>query len=759
MEPAASFQKVGRYELIRKIATGGMAELFVARFTGPGGFEKRCALKRILPQFTEDQEFSRMFLNEARIAALFDHPNIAQVFDFGVDESNGQLFMAMELINGVDLRHVLRLVRERGVRCPPELAAYIVAQALDGLAYAHGFHDDSGRPLNLVHRDVSPQNILVSFEGAVKLVDFGIVKSGISEHQTQSGMLKGKIAYMSPEQASGEPLDPRTDVFATGVCLYELITGVRPFRAATEILTLRSILEQDPQPITDFVPDCPIPIENATYRALAKQPAQRYSSAREFQRELLGVLRACPVAIDRHVLSNFVRSLTESQTVSFDATGLRLGRGDRSEPTPFAGGGVPMSADEQWRAEAARAFELALGGAAPAPTPSLLAPAPPGLTVPGVDGRFGTPSPAVTGPPDATPLPAAVGSMPHAATPGLVGLGLNTVGPAPLAGGSAGLTPQGAALVNDLVAPAPRSLTGGRPYDAASPLAPTIGAGSTDSGVFTREALEDVERATRRRHAGAVVGGLALVFAGVMAWGLFAPELRREVAPLDDMAAHEAPARAAPPSGPAAGSPTVTPTPTEGSGAGPAAETRPAPGAPIPVPDEPDGAADDTRPLMTRREARRATRDAREAPAGTARRDKDKARGRLSLNTMPRGLEVRVGDRVLGKTPLDEVPLAPGRHLLTLADAKLGISRTLEVEIAASETTRRTLQLERGKLRVNARPWADVFVDGVAVGKTPLEHPVYEGRHEVRLVNPELGERLQTVNVGPNDTKDIKVKF
>ena len=361
MEPAATFQKVGRYELIRKIATGGMAELFVARFTGPGGFEKRCALKRILPQFTEDQEFSRMFLNEARIAALFDHPNIAQVFDFGVDESNGQLFMAMELINGVDLRHVLRLVRERGVRCPPELAAYIVAQALDGLAYAHGFHDDTGRPLNLVHRDVSPQNILVSFEGAVKLVDFGIVKSGVSEHQTQNGMLKGKIAYMSPEQASGEALDPRTDVFATGVCLYELITGVRPFRAATEILTLRAILEQDPQPITDFIPDCPIGIENATYRALAKQPAQRYSSARDFQRELLGVLRACPVAIDRHVLSSFVRSLTEAETVSFDATGLRIGRGDGSEPLPFAGGGVPMSADEQWRVEAARAFELALG--------------------------------------------------------------------------------------------------------------------------------------------------------------------------------------------------------------------------------------------------------------------------------------------------------------------------------------------------------------------------------------------------------------
>lgn len=309
MEPAASFQKVGRYELIRKIATGGMAELFVARFTGPGGFEKRCALKRILPQFTEDQEFSRMFLNEARIAALFDHPNIAQVFDFGVDESNGQLFMAMELINGVDLRHVLRLVRERGVRCPPELAAYIVAQALDGLAYAHGFHDDSGRPLNLVHRDVSPQNILVSFEGAVKLVDFGIactrigrLSGTLTAKQTTAGSRQGRPSYAAPELLRASPyhidrLDDRADLYALGATLWCLVCGAPPFVADNDVALLDAIARQPVPRLRDVAlgdddDDDDDDLDALLNALLAKDPADRPHSAKDVAASLRAWLRA-----------------------------------------------------------------------------------------------------------------------------------------------------------------------------------------------------------------------------------------------------------------------------------------------------------------------------------------------------------------------------------------------------------------------------------------------------------------------------------
>jgi serine/threonine-protein kinase len=323
-EPA--IKKIGRYEIVRKIATGGMAELFLARFVGPGGFEKRCALKRILPQFAADQVFTRMFLNEARVTAMFDHPNLVQIFELGQDD-HGQFYIAMELVNGLNLRQLNLMCAEKGILIPPELAAYMVSQALDGLEYAHNFKDPAGQPLNLVHRDISPQNILVSYEGAVKLVDFGIVKGSSISGETQAGMLKGKVAYMSPEQASGEAIDRRSDLFSLGVCFYELVVGERPFQGANEIMTLKSILEEAPLPVTSFVPDCPIGLERSIYKSLEKNPADRFRTAREFQTSVQAVLKDCPLPLGRHVVAEFMQSLTESDTDSaFDSTRLKIPR-------------------------------------------------------------------------------------------------------------------------------------------------------------------------------------------------------------------------------------------------------------------------------------------------------------------------------------------------------------------------------------------------------------------------------------------------
>ncbi|MEO1337271.1 MAG: serine/threonine-protein kinase, partial [Myxococcota bacterium] len=325
MDQQPQVQRIGRYEVVRKIATGGMAELFLARYSGPGGFEKRCALKRILPQFAADETFTRMFLTEAKVTAQLDHPNIVQIFELGQDE-NGQYFIAMELVNGVNLRQLLTMAKQRRQPIPPELASYIALQALEGLAYAHEMRDSSGEPLNLVHRDISPQNILVSFEGAVKLVDFGIVKGSSISSETQTGMLKGKVAYMSPEQATGESLDGRSDLFALAVVLYELIAGERPFSAVNELMTLKAILEQPPQPLIQFAPECPDGIERAIFRGLGKYPQQRFINARTFHAELDDVLRACPVPLGRHVVAEFVQSLTEGSTVSFDASRLKIPR-------------------------------------------------------------------------------------------------------------------------------------------------------------------------------------------------------------------------------------------------------------------------------------------------------------------------------------------------------------------------------------------------------------------------------------------------
>src|SRR5262245_18293462 len=210
----------GNYRLVRRIARGGMAEVFLARHLGMEGFERRVAIKRILPHLSEAEEFKSMFLDEARLAAQLTHPNIVHIYDFGrVDE---YYFIGMEFVDGVDLGRLIRHARNRPV--PFEFAARIFSDVCSGLHYAHNAVDGEGRPLGLVHRDVTPQNVLVTYDGVVKLVDFGIAKAAWQAGRTRPGVVKGKFAYMSPEQVEGRRLDGRSDVFSAGICLYELIT-------------------------------------------------------------------------------------------------------------------------------------------------------------------------------------------------------------------------------------------------------------------------------------------------------------------------------------------------------------------------------------------------------------------------------------------------------------------------------------------------------------------------------------------------------
>ncbi|MEI8257026.1 MAG: serine/threonine-protein kinase, partial [Deltaproteobacteria bacterium] len=253
-------RRFGKYTLLRRLATGGMAELFLSLHRSVAGFEKLVVIKRILPEMAKDQGFITMFLTEARIAATFSHPNIVTIFDVGqIDRS---YFIAMEHIHGEDLRSVVRSMKPKSVtEFPLEHAIQIGIGVSAGLAYAHDKRDLNGNALNIVHRDISPQNILCTFTGDVKIVDFGIAKAsqagevlpeavltqtteqqhskGKSEHHTKAGQLKGKVPYMSPEQARGEPLDGRSDVFSLGVILFELCTGRRLFRGPNELETLR----------------------------------------------------------------------------------------------------------------------------------------------------------------------------------------------------------------------------------------------------------------------------------------------------------------------------------------------------------------------------------------------------------------------------------------------------------------------------------------------------------------------------------------
>ncbi|MBN8613056.1 MAG: protein kinase [Deltaproteobacteria bacterium] len=278
-------QIFGQYTLLRRIAVGGMAEVYVAKTGGVAGFEKLVALKVIHPRFSEDEHFTQMLVEEAKIAVLLTHVNIAQTFDLGMIDDT--YYIAMELIEGADAYRVMRRCAELKKAIPIDVATFIVAEMCNGLDYAHRKRDpNTGQPLNIVHRDISPQNVLVSGAGEVKIVDFGIAKAASRSNQTEVGVIKGKYYYMSPEQAWGDPMDHRSDVFSTGVVLYELLTGRMLYQDADVPTLLDKVRKAEiPRPETRR-PSIPRALSDIVMKALQKRPEDRWSSATEMGQAL-----------------------------------------------------------------------------------------------------------------------------------------------------------------------------------------------------------------------------------------------------------------------------------------------------------------------------------------------------------------------------------------------------------------------------------------------------------------------------------------
>lgn len=275
---------IGRYRIVDEIGVGGMASVHLARVDGAGGVQKWVAIKRIHQHLVQDEQVVKMFMDEARIAASISHPNVAQVFDVGSD--NNVHWLAMEYLHGEPLREVLRYEMECGNLMDPALATRIVAEAAEGLHAAHELRGQDGNWLNLVHRDVTPHNLFVTYDGVVKVVDFGIAKVAHRLSETQAGTLKGKIAYMAPEQAAGRELDRRTDIFSLGVVLWELLTGMRLFRMESDLETYERVrMCQVPSPST-ILAGFPQELDEIVMKALRKDPAQRFQTAREFSRAL-----------------------------------------------------------------------------------------------------------------------------------------------------------------------------------------------------------------------------------------------------------------------------------------------------------------------------------------------------------------------------------------------------------------------------------------------------------------------------------------
>ena len=302
-----AIEEYGNYFLLEKIAVGGMAELFKAQQRGVQGFQKIVAIKRILPHFSDNEDFVTMFIDEAKLAAQLTHPNIAQIFDLG--KAGNSYYIAMEYVNGRDLRTLLRKVREHGIPFPEQVAAFVVMKVAAALDYAHRKRGFDDRELKLVHRDISPQNLILSTEGAVKLVDFGIAKAASKASHTVAGALKGKLLYMSPEQATGQPLDNRSDLYSLGLVLFELLTGERCFQADSELGVLEKVRLGRISDLSMLNPNVSREMLAIVARALQKGVDHRYPSARFMERDLRDYLQRQGSPITEHDVAEYMQAL------------------------------------------------------------------------------------------------------------------------------------------------------------------------------------------------------------------------------------------------------------------------------------------------------------------------------------------------------------------------------------------------------------------------------------------------------------------
>lgn len=294
-----------KYEIIERIGTGGMAEVFMASSTNVKGFQKLVAIKRVLPSLTKDERFVRMFLDEAKVSLPLNHTNIVQTFDLGLADET--YFIVMEYVDGRNLKEIIQNLAERGERLTAAEAALIGHEVTKGLAHAHDKRNADGDPLNIVHRDISPPNILISRDGEVKITDFGLAKAKSQAEATDPGVVKGKFGYLSPEAAAGEDVDGRTDIFAVGIVLWEMMAGRRLFRGEDDRETLELVKEAEVPTLDSCGRDVPEQFESIIRKALARRPQDRFKSARAFGEALNGFLFSTGRAVSEFEIADRVR--------------------------------------------------------------------------------------------------------------------------------------------------------------------------------------------------------------------------------------------------------------------------------------------------------------------------------------------------------------------------------------------------------------------------------------------------------------------
>lgn len=735
---------LGRYKLLERIAIGGMAEIFLAEQPGPAGFSRRVAIKRILPHRADDAEFVEMFLNEARLSALLNHPNIVQIYDLG--EVDGAYYIAMEYVDGFDLGQVLDKCLERRELVNAAYAAKMIAQAAAGLNYAHGYADlQTGQPLNLIHRDISLPNIMISKEGVVKVLDFGIAKGTTTEQRapTQTGVLKGKISYMSPEYLMGERIDWRHDLFALGVVMFELVTGEKPFQAKGDVQMLQAILTQPPRDPYSLNSSLPRGFVDILMRMLAKDPRERFQNGSEIQHALDSfVYEAVGGEITHQNLSSFVQALFHHQPLPepshiAEKKAIRPHMPATSQvaafrphtPAPSAPGLPPLPSHSQnnnWMEET-RAIPIntsALQGIeASLPGPNLA-----GVTeqtamldISALGGTLDAPNGLVNGQPqtaelDHSMLPDLPAEEPVPEVLSPMTKAMDAVNP------EMTLPPQGAALESP----------------AVQPSTPQAGDGSVSIPKWMLFAVPLFM----------IVGGLAVFF--LLRWlsPSDADKKKKMVAMADAGADRTAPV--------ATRRRNVQPPPQRRPQVLPDRKSAVPPVPPVRRPVKKD-AGGDAPPLPVFSNQRRVPPlpGQRTATPPPTRRLKYG----VYLKSFPR-CKVFWQGRDWGYTPL-ELPMTPGTHNIMLRRGRPVIRYPYQITLQENEYLQKTVYIGQGRLYVRATPWAKVSVDGHYIGTTPiLGAALYAGYHRLTVKNETLKKYRSRLIVIPSGGKrKIKFKF
>jgi serine/threonine-protein kinase len=763
---------LARYTVLGKLATGGMSEVYLAQQSGPSGFAKILVLKVILPQLSEDDDFIHMFHNEAKLAALLNHPNVVQIFDFGVEEQVH--YMAMEYIDGRDLASIVDALDSKNAAISMPVALRIISDACGALQYAHSLTDPQGNNLEIIHRDVSLDNILVTYSGQVKLVDFGIAKARHLESHTSVGQVRGKYRYMAPELLRGDKLDRRADVFSMGVVIYRCLLGQMPFEGMNHAMLINAIVHKDPPAPRELNPGLPDELERIILKALRKDRERRYQTAGELQIDLEGYLLGSGTAVMPYHLSQYMAEVFPPGTDENRETYRRLTAASIApvatpsavlKPTstpPLAG------PHDDPPAQAPADPDLAPTGAQEPPASGLeevatlpkLAPA--GMDEPTlisddaelvagmdlVDGKLQvvqTPPPELR--PESLPTlqepsPVAAADLPQTQVESTAFISVDEV-----LERAAPATAQQAPVAGEHATAAEIDRAAAAEPEATVPVTPR----------------PKVAARTGRGWLPLILGGVVLLLGGggfavyylgfynVSPSGIPVTPDRQPPVPVQ-------PATTEPREPPSKPAPAPAPAPEADSGL--PADAMP-PDAPSVDRAQPDRAAPD------RAQPDRAAPAPAPAPAPTpkpapapAPAPAPEATGKISVQA-PGPADVYVNGRKIGSVPLKEHKLPEGKYSLQVRSRKRRYWLGRYIAIKAGTHRRLNLTPQKGTIRVRVRPWARVTLDGKPLGTTPLAPvSVYEGPHTLVLENSDLKvKKRQRVTVHAGKETVVKVRL